>query len=118
MTLDQQWHWGEGNKYAIEAVKVLLLLNGGGAIALLTFIENRTPVAAVKPVIAEALLSFGVGTASAASVFVLAYLTQHYGNARASAPWWHYLTYVLVVAAVAGFIIGIYFTRTAVIASR
>ena len=21
MTLDQQWHWGEGNKYAIEAVK-------------------------------------------------------------------------------------------------
>jgi len=48
----------------------------------------------------------------------LAYLTQHCGNARASAPWWHYLTYVLVVAAVAGFIIGIYFTRTAVIASR
>ena len=88
----------------------------------MTFIGNRAPAAAVKPIIAAAvgnsLLSFGVGTVSAASVFILAYLTQlHYGNASASAPWWHYVTYVLVVAAVAGFIIGICFARTAVIAS-
>lgn len=122
MTPDQEWHWGEGTKYAIEGMKALLLLNGGAAIALLTFIGNRAPAAAVKPIIAAAvgnsLLSFGVGTVSAASVFILAYLTQlHYGNASASAPWWHYVTYVLVVAAVAGFIIGICFARTAVIAS-
>ena len=122
MTPDQECHWGEGTKYAIEGMKALLLLNGGAAIALLTFIGNRAPAAAVKPIIAAAvgnsLLSFGVGTVSAASVFILAYLTQlHYGNASASAPWWHYVTYVLVVAAVAGFIIGICFARTAVIAS-
>jgi hypothetical protein len=34
---EQQWHWKEGNKYALEAMKALLLLNGGGALALLTF---------------------------------------------------------------------------------
>jgi hypothetical protein len=43
MTPDQQWHWGEGTKYAIEGMKALLLLNGGAAIALLTFIGNHTP---------------------------------------------------------------------------
>jgi hypothetical protein len=41
MTPDQQWHWGEGTKYAIEGMKALLLLNGGAAIALLTF--HRKP---------------------------------------------------------------------------
>jgi hypothetical protein len=35
MTPDQEWHWGEGNTYAIEGMKALLLLNGGAAIALL-----------------------------------------------------------------------------------
>jgi hypothetical protein len=30
----QQWHWQEGNKYALECMKALLLLNGGGALAL------------------------------------------------------------------------------------
>ena len=54
MTPDQEWHWGEGTKYAIEGMKALLLLNGGAAIALLTFIGNRAPAAAVKPVIAAA----------------------------------------------------------------
>ena len=55
----------------IEGMKALLLLNGGAAIALLMFIGNRAPAAAVKPIIAAAvgnsLLSFGVGTVSAAS---------------------------------------------------
>lgn len=37
----QQWHWQEGNKYALECMKALLLLNGGGALALLTFFGNR-----------------------------------------------------------------------------
>src|SRR5712691_265107 len=37
----QQWHWQEGNKYAPECMKALLLLNGGGALALLTFAVGR-----------------------------------------------------------------------------
>ena len=36
----QKWHWAEGNKYAIEGIKTLLLLNGGSAVALLAFIGN------------------------------------------------------------------------------
>jgi hypothetical protein len=76
MTPDQQWHWGEGTKYAIEGMKALLLLNGGAAIALLTFIGNHTPTPASKTLIVEAvgnsLISFGGGTAGAAMAFVAA----------------------------------------------
>jgi hypothetical protein len=38
---EQQCHWAEGNKYALECMKALLWLNGGAAIALLTFFGNR-----------------------------------------------------------------------------
>src|SRR5229473_6610114 len=63
MTPDQQWHWGEGNKFAMEAMKALLLLNGGGALALLTFFGTRGKMTAVTAdAIGNALLSFGVGT--------------------------------------------------------
>jgi uncharacterized membrane protein YidH (DUF202 family) len=121
MTPDQQWHWGEGTKYAIEGMKSLLLLNGGAAIALLTFIGNH-PVVTKKSMMTDAvgnsLLSFGVGTVSAAMVFILAYLTQlHYGNGSTAAPRWHYLTYGLVIVAVVAFVGGIFFATTAVTAS-
>jgi hypothetical protein len=36
----QQLHGSEGNKYAADAIKTLLLLNGGAAVALLTFVGN------------------------------------------------------------------------------
>jgi hypothetical protein len=119
---EQQWHWAEGNKYALEAMKALLLLNGGAAIALLTFIGNRPAAPAAKAVIAaavgNALTSFGAGTISAAVVFILAYATQlHYGNGSLAAPRWHYVAYVFLFLAVAGFVVGICFARTAVIAS-
>lgn len=38
---ERQRHWQEGHKYAIECIKPLLWLNGGPAIALLTFFGNR-----------------------------------------------------------------------------
>ncbi|SHM06858.1 hypothetical protein SAMN05444159_7587 [Bradyrhizobium lablabi] len=120
---EQQWHWGEGTKYAIEGMKALLLLNGGAAIALLTFIGSHAPSGSNKTLIAQAignsLISFGVGTVSAATTFVAGYLTQlYYGNGSTStAIRWHQLTYVLVIVCVAGFIAGVYFARSAVIAS-
>jgi len=40
MTEDAKWHWAEGNKYALEAAKAILLVNGAAAVATLTFIGN------------------------------------------------------------------------------
>jgi hypothetical protein len=40
LTEQAKWHWGEGNKYAIEAAKSILLVNGVAAVATLTFIGN------------------------------------------------------------------------------
>ena len=37
---NSEWHWTEGNKYALEAIKALLLINGGAAVALLAFAGN------------------------------------------------------------------------------
>jgi len=37
---NSEWHWTEGNKYALEANKALLLINGGAAVALLAFAGN------------------------------------------------------------------------------
>jgi hypothetical protein len=61
---DQQWHWAEGNKYALECMKALLWLNGGAAIALLTFFGNRSKMltAASTDAIGNALTCFAVGT--------------------------------------------------------
>jgi hypothetical protein len=119
---EQQWHWQEGNKYALECMKALLLLNGGGALALLTFFGNRgkmlTNVSAEA--IGIALTSFGVGTIGSVSVFILAYLTQlHYGNLgfTGSGRVWHYGTYMGVLTALGGFIGGIWFARVAVVAA-
>src|SRR5258705_7678937 len=104
MTPDQQWHWQEGNKYALECMKALLLLNGGGALALLTFFGNRgkmlTTVSA--DAIGYALTSFGVGTVGSVVVFILAYLTQlHYGTSgyEGRAQYFHRGTYVGILSA-------------------
>jgi hypothetical protein len=117
----QQWHWQEGNKYALECMKSLLLLNGGGALALLTFFGNRGKVLSniSTEAIGAALTSFGVGTVGSVVVFMLAYLTQlHYGNLGwARATYFHYGTYLGVLTALCGFIGGIWFARIAVVAA-
>jgi hypothetical protein len=120
---EQQWHWAEGTKYALEAMKALLLLNGAAAIGLLTFIANRSGMtvatkAAIESPVGNSLTAFGVGAISAAVVFALAYATQiHYGNGSTAAPKWHFVTYVFLILAVAGFVVGIWFARSVVIAS-
>ena len=59
----RQWHWLEGNKYALECIKALLWLNSGAAIALLTFFGNRGKMltTASADAIGYSLTSFGVG---------------------------------------------------------
>jgi hypothetical protein len=119
---EQQWHWAEGNKYALEGMRSILLLNGGGALALLTFFGNRTRplTGASADAIGNSLLFFGIGTVESAIVFLLAYLTQlHYGNEgfEGRAARWHNLTYLSVFVAVASFVAGVWFARQAVIAA-
>jgi hypothetical protein len=76
---EQRFHWSEGHKYAVEATKALLWLNGGSAAALLTFFGARTRY--LTPAFGEAVFSFGVGAALSVALFVMAYATQlHYGN--------------------------------------
>jgi hypothetical protein len=65
-------------------MKALLLLNGGGALALLTFFGNRGKMLTVESAdaIGCALSGFGLATVGSVVVFALAYFTQlHYGNA-------------------------------------
>ena len=122
MTPDEQWHWGEGNKYAMEAMKALLLLNGGGALALLTFFGNRAKMltAVSAEAIGNALFSFGVGTVGSVLALLLAYFTQlNYGNLglEGRARRWHYSTYIFIIVALVGFAGGIWFARQAVVSA-
>lgn len=110
MAPDAQWHWEQGNKYAHEGMKVLLALNGGAAIALLTFASHAgSPVAIAR--VGYALLSFGVGALFAGLVFLTAYLTQlSYGNDNQSrAHLFHNISYVVVAVSVVAFLVGLAF---------
>jgi hypothetical protein len=67
----------------LECMKALLLLNGGGALALLTFFGNRGKMltADSADAIGHALSGFGVGTVGSVLMFAFAYFTQlRYGN--------------------------------------
>jgi hypothetical protein len=118
----QQWHWQEGNKYALECMKTLLWLNGGGAIALLTFFGNRGKMltGASTDAIGNALTALGIGTVGSVLMFALSYFTQlHYGNVGFKNPAraWHYTTYLALLAALGGFIAGIWYAKIAVVAA-
>jgi hypothetical protein len=77
---EQRYHWSEGNKYALEAMKSLLWLNGGSAAALLTLFGGTRP-RLVTPYFGYSITSFGVGAACSVCLFVWAYLTQlHYAT--------------------------------------
>ena len=80
MTDDAKWHWAEGNKYAVEAAKSILLVNGAAAIATLTFIGNLK----LQPTraLVMSMLIFAVAAVASALLFAFAYFTQlNYGNA-------------------------------------
>jgi len=119
-----EWHWQEGNKYALEGMKVLLLLNGGAAVALMTFLGhlsgNERRVAIYTAGIS--LLSFGIGALIATLAFVTAYLAQlHYGNeatgqtgAGAIAHRCHRITYISILLSAVAFSIGLGFAFFAI----
>jgi hypothetical protein len=119
----QQWHWGEGTKFAIEGIKTLLLLNGGSAVALLAFLGSKTKPDAASIAIAKsfgfALVCFGAGALLAAFVFMSAYLTQlEYGNGTWSkATRWHTCTYVMFSLSAISFVAGLWFSWSAIIAN-
>ena len=78
---DSKWHWSEGNRYALEGMKVLLALNGGAAIALMTFVGHSTRIINMGAA-GRSLVIFGVGALLAAFVFFCGYQAQmYYGNA-------------------------------------
>jgi hypothetical protein len=118
----QQWHWQEGNKYALECMKALLWLNGGAPIALLTFFGNRgkmlTTISA--DAIDRSLIFFGIGALASVVLFVMAYITQlYYGREgftkRAQAI--HISTYIALCVALVGLCVGIWFAKVAVVAT-
>jgi preprotein translocase subunit SecD len=113
---EQRWHWGEGNKYALEAMKALLWLNGGSAAALLTFFGAR--VRLITPAFGEAIVSFGLGAALSVLVFVMAYFVQlDYGNKGITllGQRIHNLAYIPLVGSLAAFLWGLWFAFNAIV---
>jgi hypothetical protein len=77
-----EWHWEQGVKFAGEAIKTSLLLNGAAAIALMTFANTHPAFGGMK----VALFLFALGAMVAAIAFGCAYYTQvYYGNAEEEA---------------------------------
>jgi hypothetical protein len=105
---DAKWHWGEGNKYAIEGVKSMLILNGAASVSVLTFIGSMKPKLHPGYLIFS-MVSFALGALFAVLIFVSAYLTQlFYGNDRWSlARKLHISTYLVLILSVASFVGGI-----------
>jgi hypothetical protein len=107
MTENAKWHWAEGNKYALEAAKAILLVNGAAAIATLTFIGNLK--LQPTPALIWSMVIFAVAAVASAQLFVFAYFTQlYYGNDKQKwAVRWHTGTYILLLIIVVLFISGI-----------
>jgi hypothetical protein len=72
---EQRYHWTEGNKFALEAMKSLLWLNGASAAALLT-VFGGTHQHPISPDSKYAILSFAIGAAFSVFMFIWAYGAQ------------------------------------------
>jgi hypothetical protein len=118
---DAKWHWEQGNRYAVEGIKTLLLLNGGAALALLAFEGNKAKVEhaadQIATLVGNSMMSFGVGALAAALGFMVAYLTQlQYGNNKWKfASMLHSCAYGVLLISIFGFIAGLYFARRAIL---
>jgi hypothetical protein len=116
---EQRYHWSEGNKYALEAMKALLWLNGGSAAALLTLFGGTRP-RLMTPYFGYSIASFAVGAAFSVGLFVWAYLTQlHYGNKgiTKTGQWIHRGVYVVLAGALGGFLFGLWLAYYAITAA-
>ena len=73
-----EWHWEQGTKFATEAIKAGLLLNGAAAIALMTFANNHD----LTTNLAKAVRIFALGAGISFLAFFAAFMSQRdYGNA-------------------------------------
>jgi hypothetical protein len=78
-----QWHIEETFKglinLSIEALKALLLINGGAAVAVLAYLGNLASHGSVLhlPNIKTALMWFAGGVLATALAFIVAYFTQY-----------------------------------------
>ncbi|TAK48520.1 MAG: hypothetical protein EPO23_07800 [Xanthobacteraceae bacterium] len=117
-----KWHWAEGNKYALEALKTMLVLNSGAAIALLTILGSKTRTkldySETISFSRSALVSFAFGAFMIVLAFTSAYFTQlYYGNGNQAFAWrCHYATYAFLIASILGFIFGLCFFWQAITA--
>lgn len=113
MTPNSEWHWEQGIKYAVEAIKTTLLLNGAAAIALMTFAGTHSITGGVK----LAIFLFACGAMVSAVAFLAAYMTQlQYGNAEVpgvdkgkiwrKAQRWNGVAGCLVIMSVVVFVTG------------
>jgi hypothetical protein len=121
MMASTEWHWEQGTKYAIEAIKALLAINGGAAVALLAFAgqisKNSSDPASIAAQLGNSLLSFGFGALVATFAFIAAYATQlEYGRGgenSGQAHFWHRATYFWLIVSITAFVIGLWFAREA-----
>jgi uncharacterized membrane protein YjgN (DUF898 family) len=102
----QRYHWDRGQTYVVEAGKSLVLINGGGAIAMMTFVGNGH--IAVSFVLGSAIVLFALGALNGTVMFLFAYLAElKYGNdERKDGLRWHGSAYVPAVFAAVLFVIG------------
>jgi hypothetical protein len=112
MDEETKFHWSEGMKYAHESIKGVFLINGGGAISILTFIGNKSAGGTVpsEPLV-HAMLCFAFGAMAAPLAFLFAYLTQlQYGNRALGYSMrprsLHYAAYFFVISGLILFVAG------------
>ncbi len=108
-----KWHWAEGLKFALEGVKLLFILNGASAVAMLTFTGNSK---VNSHQLVYSMVFFALGAASTVVIMVMAYVTQlHYGNAvqlsntatSRSAGRFHRYTYITSLFGILFFLMGV-----------
>jgi len=100
-----QWHWGEGTKYALEAGKSLILINGAAAISILTFVGNHP---SKTYGIFCAINLFAFGSLFGAIFFGVSYEAQlWYGNGlERRARIWHWRAYIFAAVSALLFVLG------------
>jgi|GEM_PF-4053626 hypothetical protein len=67
-----KWQWAEGMGYAREGIKLLFILNGASAVAILTFVGNNKNYSSAFIL---SMIFFALGSVAGVISMILAYLT-------------------------------------------
>jgi hypothetical protein len=116
---DQRHHWTEANKFALEAMKALLWLNGV-SVALLTLFggSHQHPV---TPDFGHAILTFAFGAAFSVFMFIWAYAVQlrfsRHGVPKKWGQWINFGSYLAMLGALGLFLYGLWWAYGAVVTS-